>query len=105
MTIRELLSEANYDVLEASDGKSGEKAILLNTPDLIILDLGLPGRRGEEVLKFIKKHEPTKNIPIIILTGANTMSKRISCMVKGASSFIAKPYENVELLKAVKKYV
>ena len=102
-SLKMILEEAEYSVLEAKDGVSGEREILLHSPDVIILDLGLPERRGEEILKFIRKHEPTKDIPIIILTGEGSISKRLACMLKGANKFLHKPYDNVDLLKAVKQ--
>ena len=102
-SLRLVLEEADYAILEAGDGVAGEREILLHNPDIVILDLGLPERRGEEILKFIRKHEPTKDIPIIILTGEGSLSKKLSCMMKGASKFIHKPYDNVDLLKAVKQ--
>ena len=101
--LKMVLEEADYTILEAADGVTGEREILLHSPDIVILDLGLPERRGEEILKFIRKHEPTKDIPIIILTGEGSVSKRLSCMMKGANKFLHKPYDNVDLLKAVKQ--
>jgi len=103
--LRAMLEEAGYAVLEAGNGKEGEKNILLYGPDLVILDLNLPGRRGEEILSFIKKHKPTQEIPVVVLTGFGNISKRLSCMLKGAAGFIQKPYDNVELLKTVKKHI
>jgi len=104
-TLRAMLEEADYSILEAEDGITGEKEILLHNPDAVILDLGLPERRGEDILNFIKQHEPTKKIPIIILTGEGTVSKKLACMLKGANKFINKPYDNVDLLKAVKQCI
>lgn len=104
-SLRAFLEESDYEVAEAENGRQGEKEILLAKPDLVILDLNLPGRSGEEVLKFIKSHKPTRNIPIIVLTGAGTLSKKISCMLKGAAGFLHKPYDNIELLKTIKRYL
>mgnify|MGYP006285245373 CR=1 FL=1 len=102
--IKGLLEQSDYSVIEAGDGITGEKQALLQNPGIIILDLGLPERRGEEILQFIRKHEPTKNIPVIVLTGEGSVSKKLSCMFKGANKFIHKPYDNFELLKAVKEF-
>ncbi|MFH1709031.1 MAG: response regulator [Planctomycetota bacterium] len=103
--LRELLTGANYAVVEAGTGQGGEKQILLENPDLVILDLMLPGRSREEILSFIQAHKPTREIPVIILSGKGTLTKKLSCYLGGAVSFIDKPYDNVKLLKTVKKYI
>ncbi len=104
-SLNALLTEADYEIMEAGDGSAGEKEILLRRPDMIILDLNLPRRSGEDILKFIKSHKPTRDIPVIILTGVGTLGKKLSCMLKGVVRFINKPYDNIDLLKTVKKYI
>ena len=109
MKIRSLLKEIleidDYTVSEASNGVEGEKKILLESPDLIILDLNLPERRGEDILKFIKEHSPTRKIPVVILTGEGTIMKKVSSYLKGAVSFINKPFENEDILNTVRKHL
>lgn len=90
-----------------SDAPNSEKALVLlnqDIPDLILLDLLLPGMQGEEFCKKIKSDAKFKNIPIILFT-ANIMSISEITKEVGAQDYITKPFEPEELLYKIKKLI
>ncbi len=102
----ERLVKAGYDVIKAS---SGDEAIQLATkkmPDLIILDIAMPGLDGSEAATILHKDPKTKNIPILFLTCLFTKQEEKMCgHLLGENFFIAKPYDSTELLKEIDKRV
>ncbi len=72
-------------------------------PKLIILDLGLPQISGLEILKQIRNHPDTKKIPVVIFTGSNKETDKISTLAEGVNSFITKPVDFYEFTECVKE--
>lgn len=68
-SIKFMLSKSGYNVFVANDGAGAVEMALENLPDLIIMDLMLPGQSGEDAVSAIKKHPPCKDVPVIFLTG------------------------------------
>lgn len=95
------LEANNYDVINAKDGDTCLKMVASEKPDLIVLDLMLPGISGIEVCKRLKEDDTTKNIPIIILTAAGTQMKSIG-LEKGAAYYLMKPFDADQLLSKIK---
>ncbi|MFB3301707.1 EAL domain-containing protein [Pseudomonas sp. AMR01] len=92
-----LLQHEGYLTLTAG---SGEEALLLvaqQPPDLILLDIMMPGMDGYEVASQLKSDEATANIPIIMLSALSEASARVSGLETGAEEFLSKPVERVEL--------
>ncbi len=96
--IRFVLQEEGYDVSIASSGEEGLEKAKRYSPDIILLDLMLPGLPGEEVCKEIRNTESIHGIPIIILTAKDTDVDRVICKVIGANDYITKPFNMDELL-------
>jgi len=67
-------------------------------PDLVILDLTLPGLTGMEICKYLRNNQRTKHIPIIILTARTDESDRLDGLKQGADRFITKPFSIKEIL-------
>ena len=107
--IRELidifLSDQGFDVRQAEDGFEGLDDARELKPDLILLDLRLPGRPGEEVCKAIRddEDEHLKHIPILMVTGKISDVDRVVGMVIGASGYLPKPFPMSVLLKEVRR--
>jgi two-component system sensor histidine kinase/response regulator len=106
----------NIDILaEALSGykrmiaTSGEKALKIalgeNKPDLILLDIEMPGMDGYEVCKLLKKEQSTKHIPIIFLTGKTAKEDIIKGFQLGANDYVKKPFDNEELIARVKTHL
>lgn len=92
-----LLQHEGYQTLTAS---SGEEALLLvaqQPPDLILLDIMMPGMDGYDVASQLKGNAATANIPIIMLTALSESEARISGLETGAEEFLSKPVEHIEL--------
>lgn len=94
---KELLSKVGYDVLWAEDGIGAIKAVKKEKPDIILLDVVLPGMDGYEVCRWLKLEETTKGIPVIMLTIKKELSDKISGLQIGADDYLPKPYNELEL--------
>jgi DNA-binding response OmpR family regulator len=84
---------SNYTVITASRGKKGIRAALKESPDLILLDVMMPGMDGFEVLKRLKTNEKTYHIPVIMLTAKSDDESRITASGLSVDDTIAKPVE------------
>jgi two-component system phosphate regulon response regulator PhoB len=96
------LEKEGYRVLTATDGTAGLEAARSQTPDLIILDLMLPGINGIEICKILKKNEKTVRTPVIILTAKGEEIDRVVGFEVGADDYIVKPFSIRELLLRIK---
>lgn len=96
------LRKNGYDVITAPDGEECIKMAAGESPDLILLDILMPGMSGFEVCKRLKRDDFTKDIPVIMLTamiGSDAEAKGVS---DGAVSFISKPFDSEDLLAQIK---
>ena len=91
-----LLSRKGYDFHSAENGRAGLKAIEDLQPDIVFVDLKMPGIDGMEVLKRVKKIN--SDLPVIILTGHGDLDSAVQAVKLGAYDFIRKPIENLEVL-------
>lgn len=94
------LSREGYDTLEAYDGPTGLQLALENNPDLILLDLMLPGMDGFEVCRKVR--EAGSSIPIIMLTAREEETDKVLGLELGADDYITKPFSMRELMARVK---
>ncbi|MBI3342445.1 response regulator transcription factor, partial [Candidatus Curtissbacteria bacterium] len=98
--LENFLSDHGYLVESVGDGASALRHFEKSTPDLVILDLGLPNISGESVCREIKKNSPST--PVIILTAKNKSPDIIEGFNLGADDYISKPFVGDELLARVK---
>ncbi len=96
------LEKEGYRTITAFDGASGLEAARSQPPDLILLDLMLPGMMGMEVCKILKKAEKTAHIPIIMLTAKGEEIDRVVGFEVGADDYVVKPFSTRELLLRIK---
>ncbi len=94
--LEELLTESGYSVIRAYSGTEGLLLLEKNKPDLVILDLMLPGMSGEEVLQNI-----SELAPVMILSAKTEVSGKVKNLNAGAVDYITKPFDNDELLARV----
>lgn len=90
-SLAKLLRDNGYAPREAKSGKTGAAEAFKNPPELVILDLQLPGRRGEEVCSTLKSDLRTAGTPILILTGEDREGLEIACLDLGADDYLTKP--------------
>ncbi|HIK29847.1 MAG TPA: response regulator [Oscillatoriales cyanobacterium M59_W2019_021] len=102
--ISKLLSEEDYQVFSAKNGESGIQKAERTRPDLILLDVRMPGIDGFETCRRLKSSELTKNIPIIFLTAISNMQpvEKVKGLNLGAVDFISKPIQNEEVVARIK---
>jgi two-component system phosphate regulon response regulator PhoB len=96
------LAKEGYRTVVASDGASGLESVRSAPPDLILLDLMLPGMSGIDVCKILKSSEKTARIPVIILTAKGEEIDRVVGFEIGADDYMVKPFSTRELLLRVK---
>lgn len=97
--VRDYLHQAGYDVLEASDGPSALHLARAEKPDMIVLDLGLPGMDGYDVTRELRSRS---SVPIIMLTARSDESDRIVGLELGADDYIVKPFSPKELVARIR---
>ncbi len=93
------LKKEDYDVVLADRGDTAVEKFKSDAPNLILLDLMLPGKDGWEVLREIRK---TSNVPIIMLTAKDETFDKVLGLELGADDYVAKPFEPKELLARIK---
>ncbi|MBM3577296.1 MAG: response regulator transcription factor [Alphaproteobacteria bacterium] len=93
--LRPSLTASGYEVLEAATGREALAAISANSPDLVILDLGLPDMDGKEVLRKLRILTRT---PVIVLSARDRESEKIAALDLGADDYVEKPFAMGELL-------
>lgn len=95
------LGAAGFDVIWAADGLQAVAAARRERPDVIILDLGLPGGDGYQVLQRLKMLAPTAHIPIVVLSARDPAVHKKRSLEAGAVAFFQKPADSDSLLKTV----
>ena len=103
--VREVLEGAGYTVVTAYDGNQALLKVAESSPDLIILDVMMPGKDGFEVCRRLKKWEQTRNIPVLMLTSLHEVADKVRGIESGADEFLTKPVDMVELQTRVKAQV
>jgi len=97
------LEASGFAVTVAEDGQAALEQVYKETPDLVILDLGLPQMPGEEVCRQLRKSELYKELPIIMLTAKDTDADKVIGRVIGADLYIQKPFDTKELIIKIKE--
>ena len=101
--IRIRLESSGFQVLTASNAVDGIKLAQEEKPDLILMDMILPGMHGLDATIKLKEVKETRGIPIIAITAMNTPGFRQECYKVGICDFIRKPYESAELICKIKE--
>ena len=101
--VERALRGQGHDVEVATDGPAGERRALESDPDLVILDVMLPGRSGIEVLRNIRRAEPV--LPVVMLTARAEVADKVSGLDAGATDYITKPFSVEELLARVRAHL
>ena len=100
-----LLARDGWDVRTHADGTDALAVIGAARPDLVILDMMLPGRTGLEILRSLRADPETADLPVLMLTARGQTHDRVLAESSGASRFMAKPFSNTEILASVREMV
>lgn len=105
-TIREIevytLLQTGFEAKGFADGETLFEALKTETPDLIVLDIMLPGKDGMEILKEIRSNPETERIPVIMATAKGTEIDKIQGLDKGADDYLVKPFGTMEMVSRIK---
>ena len=100
---RKILSDAGYEVVTVSNGSAALKKVNELLPDIVVLDVYMPGYSGLEVCKLLKENTQTAEIPILLTVGKLEPFKSEEALKAKANAFIVKPFEATELLAVIRK--
>lgn len=96
--IRKLVTRLGYHLIEASNGEGALKAVVEHEPDVILLDVMMPDLNGFEVCRKIRAQPKFSGLPILLLTSLTATEDKAVGLEAGANDFLAKPFEEVELI-------
>ncbi|MGE5139132.1 MAG: response regulator transcription factor [Rudaea sp.] len=100
--LKSYLEQSGFGVLTAFDGESAMRAIRAERPDLIVLDLMLPGRDGWEITRWARSDESLANVPILMLTARVEDTDKILGLELGADDYLTKPFNPREVVARVR---
>lgn len=99
------LTAKGYQVLEASSGAEGLALALGNPPDLILLDLMMPGMDGFEVCTQLRQNSSTANVPVLMLTALDQTEAKVRGLQIGADDYVTKPFNLDELQTRIEAHL
>jgi two-component system, cell cycle response regulator DivK len=103
--LRDLLTSADFEVIEAEDGEAGLVAAAAHRPDLILMDIQLPGLDGYEATRRLKADAALHAIPVIAVTAHSLSGAEDKARAAGCDAYISKPYSPRQLLAKVREYL
>ena len=99
--LTELLSGAGYQITTAESGDAGIEKAKQTMPDLILMDVVMPGTNGFQATRALSRDEATKNIPVIMCTTKNQETDKLWGMRQGAHDYVTKPVDGPALLQKI----
>ena len=99
--VRDLLVPEGFQVDTPTDPQSALPELLRAVPDLVILDVNMPGMSGWELCALLRRQSATREIPVLFLTGRREVRDRITAMQVGGSDYLAKPFGADDLRRKV----
>ena len=103
--VRDLMAASGYELIEATTGEEGVAAAARERPDLILMDIQLPGIDGYEVTRRIKANPQLKSIPIIAVTSYALSGDDKKAFAAGCDGYVTKPYSPRLLLAKIREYL
>ena len=100
--LQEELQTLGYDVITAADGEEALRKVSSAGPDLVLLDLSMPGMDGLEVLRTLREDPDYRGLPIVLLTARKELDDRVKGLDAGADDYITKPFQIDEVAARIK---
>lgn len=98
--------EDRYDISEYATGSDAVRGLERDPPDLVLLDISLPGMDGTEVLRWIRGHETLKDVPVVALTAHAMAGDREKYLREGFDDYVTKPIlDETDLLEAIERWL
>jgi two-component system chemotaxis response regulator CheY len=98
-----LASLPDVDFAEAASGLQALEALAINAVHMMVLDLNMPDMHGLDVLKFVRSHQQSRHLPVLVLTTRGDESTRETVMRAGASAYMTKPFSPTALAAAAQQ--
>ena len=102
---RLLLEDRGYRISEAGTASEAIEKATSSAPDLVLLDLGLPDAPGLDVARALRKHDSTRDTPVIALTGRVGAAEKEECLRAGCTSYLTKPIEPKVLMLRIAEFL
>jgi twitching motility two-component system response regulator PilH len=99
-----VLEREGYRLVDLHDCTRVEETIAFEQPNVILLDVVMPGKNGFQVCRELKGHDLYKTIPVILVTSRDTASDKFWGEQQGADGYVTKPFTSEELLRAVRRF-
>lgn len=96
------LNKDKYDVIPAYSAREAEYLLESHTPDIVVLDLMMPGMNGYEFCDLLKHNPGTKDTPVLILSAKSQMHDKLEAIEVGADDYLTKPFDPMELIRRIK---
>lgn len=103
--VRKILTSRGYEVLEAEDGLAGVEITKNEMPDLILMDINIPGMDGLEATGVIKSNTETRHIPVIALTANAMRGDAERFLAAGCDGYLPKPINMTDLIETVRGFL
>ncbi len=103
--LRDLLTTAGYDIVEATNGRDALAAAAEHRPDLILMDIQLPVLDGYETTRRLKSDPTLKAIPVIVITSYALSGDETKARAAGCDDYVTKPYSPRQVLAKVREYL
>jgi two-component system cell cycle response regulator DivK len=103
--LRDLLSSAGYEMIEAQDGEAAVRIAVSDRPDLILMDIQLPLLDGYEATRRIRADPAMRAIPIIVVTSYALSGDEAKARAAGCDGYVSKPYSPRQLLAKIHEYL
>ena len=103
--VQHILRRVDVALIETTDGESGLAAAIRELPNLILLDMHLPGASGYEVVESLKADDRTRHIPVIAVTSDAMAADEARARAAGCDDYVAKPYRPHQLLEAIRRHL
>lgn len=100
---REILTKHGYEVLEATNGADGVTMAQAELPDLVLMDVVMPGMNGFQATRQISKGKDTQHIPVVIVSTKDQATDRVWGKRQGARDYLTKPIDEQQLIDVIKQ--